>query len=351
MNLEKFLEDTHTVIADLEEARERLHAAHVTEDDVADGLRLHSTGLRGGTGATSQIHLAHLGSSIKSEADGVQIRFAVLLDPPYQDLLEDFANANAARRAKLADEQRVKLFSIVFALYRPGPAFCKGHTLEPDALRSKITPGGKTWKKVLKDLDPARPAETRGETLETLARECVRLDQENGGQVGSGFLLADGTLLTARHVILAPGWLFGKPPDSSSKPGRVRYNRVNGADLAEEAMISAIGHSAAEGDAPDIAVIRQSYDWREILAASAISPEFGSPAGLLLQTTPISKADLEGRPVAVIGHPLSGNVGGKPADIPIVFHDALLGTKRFMPGQIDDKDPAARRGWPDFPQS
>lgn len=325
MYLEKLLEDTRKVIADFDESRERLHS---------------TPGFCDGAGSDPHVHLASLGSPTENATDADRIRLGALRAPSHRDLLEDFAIAGSAKRAKLVEEQRMQLFSIVFALYRPGPAFRNSHILACDALNSKVTPGGKSWQEILSHLDPAQPAATTwSETLKAVARQCLRLDQQNGAQVGSGFLLADGTVLTARHVIFFPGWLFGNPFNPSGEPGWVRYNRVNGAYPAAEAMIHATDHVSAQLVAPDMAVISQSPDWRTALATSPLSAEFASLPGLLLQTEPLSESELKSRPVAVIGHPLRGNAGGDSADIPVVFGDAPLGSKRFMPGQLDGEKP------------
>jgi endonuclease G len=88
-----------------------------------------------------------------------------------------------------------------------------------------------------------------------------------------------------------------------------------------------------------MAILGQAQDWQATLAASPLAAEFGVPAGLPLQTKALAEAELKNRPVAVIGHPLSGNAGGDPADIAIVYGDAQLGLKRFMPGSLDDAQP------------
>ncbi|HKB98805.1 MAG TPA: trypsin-like peptidase domain-containing protein [Terriglobales bacterium] len=343
MSLQKLLEDARTVIADLDEACERLHAAPAPENAVGDRVRLHTTpGADVSTASASHVQLGCLDSPAAGVTDASRIRFAALSGSSHRNLLEDFANAGSTRRSNLAEEHRKQLFSIIFALYRPGPAFSNGHTLAANALSSKVTPGGNTWQETVSHPDPARPASTWDEALKTIAaiaRQCPRLDQQNGTQAGSGFLLAGGTLLTARHVILYPGWLFGNPPDPSGRPGWVRYNRVSGAGPAVEALIPATDHITAQIVAPDMAAVNQTPDWRAALAASVLSAEFGSLPGLLLQTEPLSEAELKSRPVAVIGHPLRGNAGGDSADVHVVFGDAPLGTKRFMPGQLDGEKP------------
>jgi hypothetical protein len=343
MNLAKLLEDTRTVISDLDEAHERLRAAPTAEQGFAQPVSLHSSRrFDDAEGPATRIRLGSLGSPAKSTTDAARIRLGALPGPSRRKLLEDFAAAGSTKRSELVDEQRTELFSIVFALYRPGPAFRTCHTLASNALDAKVSPGGKSWQETLTCPDPTRPGKSLDEMLQAIAlfaRHCARLDQQNGDQAGSGFLLTDGKLVTARHVVLDPGWLFGNPSDPACNPGWVRYNRVSGASPGAEAMIPAIGHNATKAATLDMAIISQSSDWRKILAASAISPEFDFLPGLAMQTEPLSEGELRRRPVAVIGHPLQGNARGDHADIPIVFGDASLGTKRFMPGQIDGEKP------------
>ena len=312
MTLAKLLEDTGQVLADHDEAREHLHSAGAATVP-GDGIMF---GVLGAPGHPATVRLASLPG------------------PSHRELLEKFAKSGSERRSEILSKETIKLFSIVFAQYRPGPAFLAGHKLAPDALGAKITPGGVTWQAYLTSLDPAH-SDRFGGRVASLARQCPRLDKNNGGPTGSSFVLEDGSILTARHVVENPGWLFGRPASS----GWVRYNQINAAGLPPEANVSATRHRSQNVTTLDIALISQSENWRDTLATSALAAEFGSLPGVALQREPLSEAQLKGRPVAVIGHPLKGNAGGDPADIPIVYGDAKLGLKRFMPGYLDDEAP------------
>lgn len=315
MTLAKLLEDTAQVLADHDVARERLHSAPA------------------GVAAKDRITFGALGAPASPAALGQAVRLASLPGPAHRKLLEKFAHAGSEMRNEILKQQSVKLFSIIFAQYRPGPAFLPGHKLAPDALDAKVTPGGKTWRDYLISLDPMQPAgfESR---VSALARHCPRLDKNSGAQVGSGILLNDGSILTARHVVQEPGWLFGNP----AKSGWVRYNQINTAG-PPEANIAATRYLSEEIASLDMAIVSQSENWRDTLAASPLASEFGSLPGLPMQTEPLDEAHLKDRHVAVIAHPLKGNTGGDPADIPIVYGDAKLGVKRFMPGFLDDETP------------
>src|SRR5260221_7302250 len=296
MSLQKLLEDARTVIADLEGACERLHAAPAPKTAIESRVPPHKTpGADFSTASASHVQLRCLESPAAGVTAASRIRFPALSGSSHRNLLEDFANAGSTRRSNLAEEHRKQLFSIIFALYRPGPAFSNGHTLAANALSSKVTPGGNTWQETVSHPDPARPASTWDEALKTIAaiaRQCPRLDQQNGTQAGSGFLLAGGTLLTARHVILYPGWLFGNPPDPSGRPGWVRYNRVSGARPADEALNPTTDHITPQIVAPDMAAVNQTPDWRATLAAFALPPQLCARPRFPVQTANLWKAEL-----------------------------------------------------------
>jgi|GEM_PF-3346842 len=297
------------VMADLEEQIERR-------------ARLHAAAAQTGV---AQPRLAGLGPP---SAGPVVRPVLASLGKPHLQLLKRFSDANVQQRGELAVGQRTKLFSIVHANYRPGPAYLTGHEIAQGALTQRIMPGGATWR------DLITPAGFS--LLARIARQCLRLDRQSGQPTGSGFLLSDGTVLTARHVVEEPGWIFGQPPDPAQHPGRVRYNQVNAAAPPETNIQSNACHFSADAQL-DLACLQQSAGWRPNLEHTI--PEFAALPGLVLQSVELAPSELAGREVAVIGHPLSGNSGGSDEDIQTVFSDATLGTKRLMPGTIDAEAP------------
>lgn len=311
MKLTEFFEDAKKVLVNADETTEQLHSAPGSPGgtDFSPGGAPPTAAGMGDRGIT----LASLQNNRK--------------------LILDFANAGSEKRAELAVTEEVRLYSIIFALYRPGPAFRQGHSLATGALDAKIAPGGQTWLDQIHLLYPG-DGRTFPQTLQSASRQCVRLDKGTGDISGSGFLLGDGSILTACHVIQNPGYLF----QNASKPGFIRYNQVN-AMTTPEAGIVAVSPAVAEDSARDFALITQSANWRELLAASPLQAEFGSLPGLAIQSEALSENALRNRLVAVIGHPVSGNQGGSSADIPGVFGDAALRVKRFMPGRIDAAEP------------
>lgn len=347
MDLESFFEDTGTVIADLDEARERFRA-DVASEVSSNRPNLHSATCRASDRPVGRT-LGGLGRSIGP--DRPRFESGSLTGTAHRDLLERFRDSTSTRRDEMSRNNRVELFSIVFALYRPGPAFQTGHTLALEAFGAKVTPGGRTWRETLNRLNPgiadfatARTWEETVANIAILARQSTRLDRLNGTQAGSGCLRSDGTLLTAGHVVYSPGWLFGNPPTPATTPGWVRYNQVSDAGSLPESTIVAEGHVTGQPMPLDIAIVSQAASWKTVLVASQLAAEFGALPGLTLQETELSAAELQGRPVAVIGHPLADNQGGDPAEIPLVFGDAQLGAKRFMPGRLHPEEPLIDEG-------
>src|SRR5688572_12109464 len=87
---------------------------------------------------------------------------ASLPGPTHRQLLKRYADAKAAKRKEILSQDSIRLFSIVFAYYRPGPGFLAGHTLAAGTLNAKITPGGDTWSERLASLSAApEPFENR----------------------------------------------------------------------------------------------------------------------------------------------------------------------------------------------
>src|SRR5271166_776513 len=151
MNFESFFEDTGTVIADLDEARERFRAG-VASEVSDDRPKFHSAGESASNRAAGRT-LGSLGRA--SGPDRPRFESGSLAGTPHRDLLGRFGDSSSAQRDELIRSKRVALFSIVFALYRPGPAFQPGHTLALEAFGAKVTPGGRTWREMLTRLNPA----------------------------------------------------------------------------------------------------------------------------------------------------------------------------------------------------
>lgn len=323
MTLEQFLSDSRQVLADFDETRERLHAE------------------TGGGPRPGTVALAALGAPGRAGITGSgPSRLASLPGPGHRDLLARYDRAGTAARAELLDQVQYQLYAIILATYRPAPAFRRGHVLGGEALGERIVPGGPTWRRFLDRLGSGCGQMPWPERLSAWARQCPRLDRWDGQQEGTGFLTEDGTLLTARHVVAPAERFFG----GATRSGWVRYNRVERANPASEPVIAATAHLDVGRPEPDVARLAQTPDWRALLGASALAAEFGDPPGLALQSAPLDEAELRHRPVAVLGHPASGNAGGSTADVVRVFDDAEAGLKRFMPGHLDGEHPLWHEG-------
>jgi V8-like Glu-specific endopeptidase len=308
-------------------------------NDLDEKIELHSMRPAGGGGKVT------FGALGPARTGPPTVSLASLPGKAHRELLKKFADAGTNQRKELARTEHIRLYSIVFANFRPGPAFLAGHQLAADALNARIEPGGETWQTRVANLACSSAAFAKN--IATHARQCARLDTRQGIATGSGTVLSDGSILTANHVIHSPGWLFGNPPDA--QPARLLYNQVNGKNTAvPEINLDAIRRDDHEDALLDAAQIAQPGKWRETFAASSLAAEFGELNGLQLQTEAISTADLQRRPVAVIGHPVSGNAGGDPSDIALVFGDAPLKLKRFMPGFLDPATPIVRENGRDL---
>lgn len=313
MDLSAFFADPDLVRADLEKTL-----------DV--GSHLHSAAFA--TDRDAGMHLAALIEPPDPGSAGPdQPILASLLEHIDTRLLDRLHDAGTKKRRELLEEERVKLFSIVFALYRPAAPFRNQHVLDDTSLLARIWPGGETWADALAKFLPGTPAK---------ARRTVRLDQPGGEVVGSGFLLSGGHILTAGHVASR----FRRDADQTG--ARSRYNRVEGAPPEAEADITVAPWDKREFGAWDAAVLSLPADWRETFAASPLAGEFGVPTGLELQRTALDEEKLIGRRVAVIAHPVGGNAGGLDADVLAVFGNAALGVKRLMPGRLHQKYPLGR---------
>src|SRR6478735_919064 len=107
-------------------------------------------------------------------------------------LTRRISDADPNRRSELIRGRQPELYSIVFAGYRPAPAYLAGHVPPEGALSEKVSVGGITWRQALQP-------DTQTDYLPILAnvaRQCCRLDKQSGSQAGSGLVLEDGTVLT-----------------------------------------------------------------------------------------------------------------------------------------------------------
>lgn len=323
---EFFQEDLpRQMLADLEEQRELRVRLHAAERSAANE-----------SPPAAAPRLPRLGQPAESPpVAGVParpaLRLASLPGKAHTDLLRDFADADSRKRREMLAAERPRLFSIVFANYRPGPAWLPGHNLADGALSARISPGGETWQMILE----GNAGSDNLKKLGSLARHCCRLDKSDGVQAGSGFVLPGGMILTARHVIFADGWLLGNPPDAAANPAWLRFGRLNGAKDSLDKLGQAMTFNDPFQGWADAALLAQNNGWQAALAG--LAREFGSLPGLELEVA--EPIDLPGKKVAVVGHPGSGNSGGTAADIPIVYGDAPLGTKRLMPGILDFENP------------
>src|SRR4051794_40121480 len=117
----RILENSAQVLADHDERTERLYSVNAGRP-------------RGGI---------RFGVADAKTEPGLKISLASL--HAERGLLMDFAAATESKRKIIAERESVRLFSIVFANYRPGPAFGVGHKLDNDALKARIEPGGQSW--------------------------------------------------------------------------------------------------------------------------------------------------------------------------------------------------------------
>lgn len=242
----------------------------------------------------------------------------------HKTTLKEFNDAGEKKRGEMWERDFIQLYSIILAEYRPGPAFLKGHLLDEARLTQRIEPGGPKWADVVKDMPYG-----------TWARHAVRLDAVPGGMQGSGTIMADGRILTARHVVYGDGYLFGFPP-SPDATALASFNRLVGAtDLRVE----------LKGYGPkntlDYCWIDPPATWPDDLQGS----EFGTNTGLPMQKIALSEAELrEIKAVAVIGHPGEPVPDSDDARLaPQVFSDAPYRLKRFMPGRLVPDQPLVEK--------
>jgi hypothetical protein len=241
----------------------------------------------------------------------------------HKTTLKEFHDAGEKKRGEMWERDFIQLYSIIIAEYRPGPAFLQGHLLDQARLTQRIEPGGPKWADVVK-----------GTPYGTWARHAVRLDAVPGGMRGSGTIMADGRILTARHVVYGDGALFGFPP-SPDATALASFNRLVGAtDLRVELK----GFGAK--NTLDYCWIDPPTTWPDDLQGT----EFGNNTGLPMQKTPLSEAELRNLRVAVIGHPGEPVPDSDDAKLaPQVFSDAPYRLKRFMPGRLVPEQPLVEK--------
>jgi hypothetical protein len=235
--------------------------------------------------------------------------------------MKAFNDASTAKRLAMWENssERIKLYSIIFAEYRPAPALNVGHVLGLNALPSRISPGGQTWDEIVKCLP-----------LTAWARHAVRLNDATGKHQGSGTLMADGRILPAAHVINGPGFVFGKPPIPPDASGLAACNQVLGG-TALDLTISGFQRSGKF----DAAWINAAPAW----PAAFSGTEFAANTGLLMQFTPLTAVELVSRKVIVIGHPGGPGTFSDAELAPIAFPGGQYGIKRIMPGILHPTGP------------
>lgn len=308
-NFSHLLEDADQILKDLNQKREiiELHA----KDRALP--QAHYSGLR----------LAVRRNGDAANKNRVEVSLACRrINEEQLSLLDHFSKASSLRRNEMLTDAgaRLTLHSIIFAEYRPGPVFHSEHNLLPGTLAARVTPGGDTWETAV-----------NRQSLTEWARNAVRLDNADGQHRGSGTLINNGQILTAAHVIGHPGFVFGEPP-SQAHGGRAGFNRVYNSQSPHDLTVQ--GYHADEN--LDYAWINSPEGWLQDLGGS----EFATNQGLPLQKTELSADYLAGRLVAVLGHPAQPTPGSRDAEkARLVFNDAPLQLKRFMPGMIHPTQP------------
>ncbi|OAI56243.1 hypothetical protein AYO49_04665 [Verrucomicrobiaceae bacterium SCGC AG-212-N21] len=304
-DIKHLLEDTKTILQDLDASEARLHSAPASSSEDDGGLVLASNTPTAG-----------------AEADG-GLKLASRQISAQQKTIKSFQDASQVKRDEmLASDAGLRLFSVIFAEYRPGPAFQKDHALRAGTLDKRITPGGATWE-----------SKVNRNSIAGWSRHAVRLDNAQGSHRGSGTITKDGQILTASHVIGYPGYVFGNPP-SSTATGLAGFNRTASGTALDVAI-----QSYQLGSPLDYAWIKTTSTWPQALAGT----EFAINNGLPMQSTELTKDQLKGRLVAVIGHP--AEPGASDAEkAKLVFNDAPYSLKRFMPGMIHPTEPLREEG-------
>lgn len=301
------LADPRQVLDDLQKVEAELHSATASPPPAAPT----GTGAAGSNGSARRLGGLTFGGHVvdagAAPASAPQLTLASRV-VEQQAVVKQYNDASESDREQMWKHPSLQLFSIIFENYRPGPAFLVDHTLPPAVMNGqRMGPGGPTWAQV-----------TAGQPLSRWALSTVRLDNQAGTQRGSGTLLPEGSILTAGHVIHEPGWLFGEPPVQGT-PATADFNRV----LGGSPLLMALSQFLVPG----------ALDFAWITAATG-----AHASALALQTTPLTEAELKGRPVAVIGHP-----GPPPAADRLlaykIYNDGPMGFKRFMPGQLHPDTP------------
>ncbi|WP_050025076.1 trypsin-like peptidase domain-containing protein [Verrucomicrobium sp. BvORR034] len=241
--------------------------------------------------------------------------------------LKDLNDAGSHKRAGLlSGPSGLQLYSIIIALYRPGPAFRVGHLLRNEDLQALTDKNAEPWSTYLAP---------KMASIQHWARHAFRLEMVDTRHRGSGTVLEDGRILTAWHVIADPGWIFGKPPNPAAKGRASLDGTVGGTFLNRE--ISGYDQPTNTGDPPDRAWIHTSAT-----AASQIqAADDTTLTGLSLQATQLFPDYLAGRKVIVLGHPGPPNKGEEEDAAKIAYKDAsyLRAYKRCMPGMIRQDKP------------
>lgn len=232
-----------------------------------------------------------------------------------KEVIKNFNDAADGKREEMLQTEHVqlKLFSIIFEYFRPGPAFRASQLWLPGAFAAVTEPGGPSWDSIIS-----------GKTVAQWGRHAVRLDNAANGHRGSGTVMSDGRILTARHVIGFPGFLFGSPA-SQQAAATARFNHVvNGADA----------DLAVSGFAP---LPTEDYCW---INAPAQAP--AGLGGLVWQTTPMTASEIKAKKfrVAVIGHPAPPSPAEEKVAA-LVYGEADMekGYKRLMPGLLHPDNP------------
>jgi hypothetical protein len=278
---------------------------------------LHSTSAA--TSGTPQIRFGVQRTESNKPDTAPKIRLASLFQEQ-RAVLGSFRDATEAKRSEMFLTERLKLFSVIFAEFRPGPAYRKNHEILPTMLQQRTHPGGPTWLSVFQNLPH-----------NVWARHAVRLDNSGGLHRGSGTIFADGSFLTAAHVIGPPGYLFGTPP-AQAATAQAQFNCLVG---GPEVTLPLQGFSVSS--ALDFAWLKASAQWPTVLAAS----DFAANTGLPLQKT-VPEYKLASRLVAVIGHPAAPGPEDASA-AQLAYGDAPYGMKRLMPGLLSPSEPLVTR--------
>lgn len=203
--------------------------------------------------------------------------------------------------------------------YRPALVFNQDHSFRQEDVDSLgLMENGKgSWKDLINALMNA-PSHKRG--LCSLGKSVARVEHANGAVVGTAWSFEKRRLLSNRHVFLDSGWYYqasSKWVPVDGRQGVLNFMAVDGATISNRSRFDV-----------DQLITNPGPDASRIIADSD-SPFVLEP---VLDKSELV-GSLEGRLVAVVGHPTSGD--GNPADeVAQVFDNAPLKLKRFMPGRL-----------------